>query len=335
MKISIILTGRNDNYGGHFEDRAILTTKYNLKQLKNRKIDYEVIFIEWNPEQERELFSKKFKKVDENIKCYVVKNDIHNSIIGEYKHMTFLEFFAKNVGLKRASGDCVIFTNADVFFCENIFETLEKQAIKDNIIYRAERYDLRFDKLNGLNDKEFLKSTFRVNPSPFKPYLDGAGDFTMATKKTFMDLNGYDENQKFVKIHKDTRILFSAFKHGDIDFEMIGRIYHIDHADSAVGDNGTLKNYRQANGPYNWKYAYNLPYKNRDFWGMDKKIFNDIKIDENIFEIKQKDGNNLSEIYSYDDKQYLMENKPEEHTQEFISLHKEIEKRYNVKIFKD
>lgn len=335
MKVSIILTGKNDNYGGHFEDRAILTTKYNLKQLKKRNIDYEIIFMEWNPEKDRDFFSKKFKKIDDKIKCYIVENDIHQKIVGEYKHMTFLEFFAKNAGLKRSSGDCIIFTNADVFFCENIFETLENKIIEDNFIYRAERYDLRFDKLNGLNDKEFLKSTFRINPSPFKPYLDGAGDFTMASKKTFLELNGYDENQRFVKIHKDTRILFSAFKHGNIDFEMIGRIYHIDHADSAVGNDGTLKNYRQANGPYNWKYAYNLPYKNRDFWGMDSRYFNDLKIDENIYLIKNKEEIDVSKLYSYDDKQYFMENRPEEHNQQFIELHKEIEKRYNIKIFKD
>ena len=44
MKLSLILTGRNDNYGGYFNERASLTTKYNISQLKKNNIDYEVIF---------------------------------------------------------------------------------------------------------------------------------------------------------------------------------------------------------------------------------------------------------------------------------------------------
>jgi hypothetical protein len=44
--ISIILAGRNDNYGGNFENRLFSTLTYNLEQLDKAGVDYEVIFVE-------------------------------------------------------------------------------------------------------------------------------------------------------------------------------------------------------------------------------------------------------------------------------------------------
>lgn len=332
MKVSIILTGKNDNYGGYFEERATLVTKYNLKRLKKINVDYELIFVEWNPDPTKQLFSQKFTEIDKNIKSYVVDGEIHDSIVGDYEYMEFLEFFAKNAGLKRATGDFIIFTNADVFFDDEIFENLKNLSnLNDKTIYRALRKDIKFDKLEGLGSRHFEEATFRINHCLHKPYTDASGDFTMAHKDLFFELNGYDENQKFVKIHKDTRILFSAFKKGDVDFEMIGSIYHVDHAGSAVGSSGDLGDYRKANGPYRWKYLSNLPYKNRKVWGLDQSFFDDVKLQENIYTIKKKKDVDLKQIFDYNDKPYMGFYTKEE----FFSFFREIEQRYDVQIIKN
>ena len=47
--ISIILVGRNDNYGGNFEDRLFSTLDYNSRALSERGIEHEIVFVEWNP----------------------------------------------------------------------------------------------------------------------------------------------------------------------------------------------------------------------------------------------------------------------------------------------
>ena len=60
--LSIVLCGKNDNYGGHFDQRLILTLKYNLKQLKEKGVETEIIFVEWNPLPDRPLLSEHFSK---------------------------------------------------------------------------------------------------------------------------------------------------------------------------------------------------------------------------------------------------------------------------------
>ena len=302
-KISIVLCGKNDNYGGNFDSRLLLTLKYNLKEFKKRGIETEVIFVEWNPIAEEPLLSSVLVEEIKNIQCYVVNNETHSRLAGKYDYMTFLEFFAKNVGIRRATGDYIICTNADVFYAQEVFDFIAEGNLEPHIIYRAERSDLRFNNLKGLGDKKFQEATFRTNPVHMRPYTDASGDFTFASKELFMKVNGYDENMRFVKIHKDSRILFTALYDDEIDFKLLGTIYHIDHVGSAVGTSGTLAGYRPTNGPYHWKYIKNLPYVNRPFWGMADEIVDKISIGEKITRLQFKSGFNMKE-YQFDDAEY-------------------------------
>lgn len=317
MKCSIILTGKNDNYGGHFDERLILTTKYNTKNLKKAGVDCEIIFVEWNPIEGKPLLSEKLVNNFENIKCYVVKEDIHKQIRGEYDHMSFLEFFAKNLGIRKASGDILICTNADVFYGQPVIDFLSKGDFCDNTIYRAERKDIRFHKLRGMGDMNFDAATFRNNPVGAKPYVDASGDFTAATKKAFLEIGGYDEQQRFVKIHKDSRILFSAFERG-FDFKLIGKIYHIDHEGSAVGTSGNLSNYRPTNGPYSWKYLLNLPYKNVQYWGFHGNSIEE-ELSKNIYNVTFSGDFDL-ESYEFKDKEFIFDGIPREEQIEYIQF---------------
>ena len=57
MKVSVILTGRNDNYGGRFRDRLDSTVRHNLREFRRHGIDCELVFVEWNPPEDRELLA--------------------------------------------------------------------------------------------------------------------------------------------------------------------------------------------------------------------------------------------------------------------------------------
>ena len=46
-KISIVITGRNDNYGGDFNARLQRCVSYNHQELTSHKIDSELIFVKW------------------------------------------------------------------------------------------------------------------------------------------------------------------------------------------------------------------------------------------------------------------------------------------------
>lgn len=327
MKCSIILTGKNDNYGGHFDERLILTTKYNAKKLTKLGVDVEIIFVEWNPLEDKPLLSEKLSKAFDDIKCYVVDNETHNKFRGEFEYMTFLEFFAKNIGIRRATGDILICSNADVFYNDNVFKFIAKSKFQDNVIYRAERKDIRFHKLKGLSDDLFLQATFRTNPVGGPPYVDASGDFTMATKKTFESIGGYDENMRFVKIHKDSRILFSAMEK-EMSFLLIGDIFHIDHEGSAVGTTGDLSNYRETNGPYQWMYFKGLPYNNSEFWGMNNNS-TETKLQDKIFKLNFLENFQMNS-YNFRDEDFTFKNKTKKQIEKYI----EFAKNYHAALMK-
>ena len=302
-KISIVLCGKNDNYGGYFDERLYLTLKYNIKEFKKRGIETEIVFVEWNPIPDIPLLSTKLEKKFKNIKCFVINADEHLRIRGPHTHMSFLEFFAKNVGIRRATGDYILCTNADVFYGKKALDAMA-EPLDDNTFYRVERNDIRFSELEALTEKAMKKATFNHNPCHHSPYTDASGDFTMGSRKLFMKIQGYDENMRFVKIHKDTRILFSALCDDSIKYELIGEMYHIDHQGSAVGTTGQLTNYRETNGPYQWKYFLNLPYTNRPFWGMADEIVDTIDISEKTKRLVFKSRFDIEE-YNFDDKAYM------------------------------
>ena len=291
--LTYIVVGKNDNYAGHFDERLLLTLKYNSKKFQEYNIPYEIIFVEWNPLEDRPLLSHKLVKELENIKCYVVGKDIHDQIAGEYTYMTFMEFFAKNAAIRRANGDAIICTNADVFFGDSIFQAVQN-GVKDNVIYRAERHDVKIENINGLSEKDFWAAKYRTHQlGDIAPYTDASGDFTMATKKVYTALTGFDEQQRFAKIHKDSRILFSALLAPEsFTFEKIGNIYHIDHGTS-VPDTGLGAEYREANGPYEWKYLHYLPYINHRDWGLSHNICYDEETNDNIYNILVQEDKSL------------------------------------------
>ena len=124
MKLTHIIPGRNDNYAGFFDDRLILTMKYNFHLYKRHNIECEFIFVEWAPDETKPLLSSLLDKefADENFVSYVVSEEIQESIRGKRDWMTFLEFFAKNVGIRRASHDYILCSNADIFLTDGVLE---------------------------------------------------------------------------------------------------------------------------------------------------------------------------------------------------------------------
>jgi hypothetical protein len=304
MKITHILTGKNDNYAGFFDDRLILTMKYNFHLYKRHGIEAEFILVEWASDEENTLLSEKLAEVfdDVDFKGYVVRQKTHDHIVDFRRWMVFLEFFAKNVGIRRAKHDYVLCSNADIFLTDDLLIKL-KEDRDANTIYRAERHDIDLSNVKKLNQESFINAIVKKHqfPSYDKMFVDGSGDFTLAHKDVWNKVGGYDENQRFVKIHKDSRFLFSASKI-NVQFKNIGVIYHIDHGTS-VPMTGLGSSYRLANGPYMWKYMDNLPYKNLNSWGLFSDNVEEKEIKPNISEILIKDYSQL--VYPDDISYYI------------------------------
>ena len=107
--ISIVIVGRNDNYGGDFEDRLLATARYNLDELEKRGIEVELIFVEWNPLADRPLLSERIAATFSRARCIVVDAAVHR-LISQNRYIKVFEYHAKNVGAKRAKGDWLLLT---------------------------------------------------------------------------------------------------------------------------------------------------------------------------------------------------------------------------------
>ena len=93
-KISLVVVGRNDNYGGDFSDRLRSTIDWNYSHLPNP----ELIYVEWNTIPDRPSDTEWISKRYPNSKCFIVPNEIHQQICTNPK-IPMMEYFAKNMGM--------------------------------------------------------------------------------------------------------------------------------------------------------------------------------------------------------------------------------------------
>ena len=147
--LSIVLCGRNDNYGGDFIARFQRFIDWNIKYLETYKIHTEIIFVNWNPVAENfpieQLISIPHKRKYVKFKIITVPTEIHQ----EYENPTLrltvpiFEFIAKNVGIRRAKGKFLLTTNADILISESIIKQISKRKLNEKMYYRANRFDFK------------------------------------------------------------------------------------------------------------------------------------------------------------------------------------------------
>jgi len=250
-KLSIIVTGRNDNYDGNFNDRLAMSLTRNIQSLP----DAEFIFVEWNPYLDRPLTSEGLKKIfNDRVKYYVVHPKYHDrycTIDG------FLEYPAKNVGIRRSQGDFVASINSDIIFAPDLVENMLKE-LKEKVIYRSTRIDIRPDYLRvhfPLNRKFILGENY--GPT------NAAGDFLLMDRKSWLDCTGYCEEFPEQRLHKDALIVHLLMTSWRYPVENIGAMTHWRHPSS--WSNGFC---RSKVGDPKWDYTKTGYRTNKDTWGL-------------------------------------------------------------------
>src|SRR5262245_54885935 len=104
--LSIVLTGRNDGYGGDFLTRFFRTLRFNHQQLTSRGIAYEIVFVEWAPPSDTprllELVFEAIPELDRRACTWYEVDPQYQDAISQNPRLAYLEFIAKNVGVRRA-----------------------------------------------------------------------------------------------------------------------------------------------------------------------------------------------------------------------------------------
>ena len=148
LKISFVVGLHNPDYGKKYLMDNLYRTQLfidNLVYLCNKyNLFSELIIVEWNPKNPGEFF----QKIDWPrelgsiiIRWIEVPPDVHNKLPNSSKIPIF-EFFAKNVGIRRAKGKYIISTNPDTLFSQPLIRYLSKTKLTKDNFYRIDRLDV-------------------------------------------------------------------------------------------------------------------------------------------------------------------------------------------------
>ena len=272
--ISIILTGRNDNFGGDFNDRLFRALEFNHEHLTQRGIPHEFVFCEWRPVSGRpwlaEVLADRYPDlVPTSLASYVADVAYHDAF-SLNPTLQFQEFIAKNIGIRRCRGAFILTTNTDIYLSRGLLDVLEQRALAPRVLYRSARIDLKdgieSERLGWavLEDERNYAFVNHMKP-PF--YTNASGDFLLLDGDSYRELRGFNEVYRVAKVHMDSNFCRKAYASGLTLTPLDAPVYHVGL--------GTLNSQKglYADRPYdapwgNTRWNHEVVYANDDNWGL-------------------------------------------------------------------
>jgi hypothetical protein len=143
--LSVVVTARNDDHGGNLLGRMQAFVNGWIAQAKRSRLASELIFVEWNPPEDRPRLVDALHWPKDLGPCQVriipVPPDLHR----RYTHAEALPLYqmmAKNVGIRRARGQFVLATNVDIIFSDELVDFLAERKLEPGRMYRIDRHDV-------------------------------------------------------------------------------------------------------------------------------------------------------------------------------------------------
>ncbi|MCY4418807.1 MAG: hypothetical protein OXB93_03055 [Cytophagales bacterium] len=192
--ISVIVTCRNDNYGGQFMIRFQNFLNWTARLAHEHSVPIECIVVEYNPPSNRPdlreavtwpkyspYFTPRIIQVPTPYHKVFLKNT-------KVKDIPLLEFFAKNIGIRRAQGDYILTTNTDILFDVGLVARLRNRPLMPDTLYRANRCDVPMPDPFDVVHSALLSSQGWLRRQAFRGYFPG-GTYFLSRKgylfKTF------------------------------------------------------------------------------------------------------------------------------------------------------
>ena len=170
--LSVVIVGRNDDYGVNFLDRINTFIRSLDYQIRNYPDLMELIVVEWNPLADRAPL--KDVLIDTKnlfVRVITVPPEVHATI----NHPSpVLEFYGKNAGIRRARGEFVLTTNPDILFTNELIEGISKRKLHRSYFYRTDRHDFISDGIDQVPVEDYIQ--FAVN-NTFESHITGSTDY--------------------------------------------------------------------------------------------------------------------------------------------------------------
>jgi hypothetical protein len=273
--LSIVVTGRNDGYGGDFNSRFARTLAFNHDRLTEHGVGHEIILVEWAPTPDRprlaDVVVESVPAVRPVLTSYVVDPRYHEACSLNTR-LAYLEYFAKNVGIRRARGRAILATNTDIYLSRGVVETLANTSLATRTVYRATRTDVKLGTDESHVDWDLLDdrrnhTTYKTIQPPL--YAGASGDFILLDRDGFHALRGFNEVYRLARVGLDVNFLVKAYSSGFRITDIGAPVYHMSH----VGSFRTTKHVASADsaeaswGNRDWP-SRSVIYENPDSWGL-------------------------------------------------------------------
>jgi hypothetical protein len=224
--LSIVVTGRHDNYAVGFESRVNTYLRtLAARAAANPTADFEIIFVDYATNtSEFTLLAQALDippSLRNRLKFLIVPSSFNDRTLRRLNATSrFLEYVAKNIGVRRSSGDYVLTMNPDSLLSYQFFEAIAGRPFNPGALYLAPRYRFTARLHNamsleeavqlleepwsqaafrledfvavGRNSQLFVRFSRDLGVSPFRA---GAGDFIMCSRELFGALWGFHEMQ--------------------------------------------------------------------------------------------------------------------------------------------
>jgi hypothetical protein len=233
--VSVVITGRNDDYGQDFLTRINTFVRSLDHQVSAHADLWELVVVEWNPEPGRPALAEVIQPTQHlSVRVITVPSDLHDTLNST---SPVLEFHAKNVGIRRARGDFVLVTNPDILFSTALIDEIAQRKLRVDTVYRTDRYDFVTTGIEAVAAEDLtefaLTNTFVMHgmvgaasvsmpiepggrawnglsvsaPEPDIWHTNGCGDFMLAAREAFYTVRGLYETVEH-RWHIDSISLF-------------------------------------------------------------------------------------------------------------------------------
>lgn len=278
IDLSIVLTGRNDNYGGDFNTRLVRTLRFNWAALRDRGVSCEIVFVEWNPIEGRpalvDIARAELTEIGPDSFRGLVVDRQYQAACSLNPRLDYLEYPAKNAGIRRAGGRMVLVTNTDIYFSRGIIDSLAGGALEAGTIYRAARIDLAVGSdqsrvtWDGLEDPGAHARRPTLAPPLF---AGGSGDFLLLDRDSWHILRGFNEVYRVARAGVDHNFLVKAYGCGYAIVDLGSPVYHVNHPGSYRISKAIVQG---ADAEARWGkrrwHSRHVVYDNPDTWGLGK-----------------------------------------------------------------
>lgn len=202
--LSIVLSCRNDNYPNK-NGRKLLEFCLDelISNLKKVKLYFEIILIEYNPPKNKKKLSQSLRliKAHNVFVKFIQVPKVYHSRLKFSDYFPISQELAFNVGIKRSIGKYILTKNFDTILNNYFYKFIYENKLSDKYIYRCPRIDL--------NEHDFFKKNFKI-VNDKNLYNETCGDFILMSKKNWIKIRGWWENDEAYQDGSDSLVIESA-----------------------------------------------------------------------------------------------------------------------------